>query len=126
MGFWGTGLGVYPYHIQLAHIVRVAYIIYIANAKPEPPGMRGEENDMSKFIIELGAGCYGGPFSPTVSEHKTWDAAVRKALKSDRLVAVNTDTGARVQIPQQNDRKLGAGRYGNGITVTAARKLGLI
>ncbi len=78
------------------------------------------------YICELGAGCYTAVDAPVVSRHKSWDLAVRKALTSDRLVAVDTESGRRLQIPSQGDRKLGAGRYGNGINMTKARALGLV
>lgn len=77
------------------------------------------------FYTETAAGCFSGPFPSIVSTHRTWAAAKRAALKSDRLVAVNEETGERFQIPQQNDPRLGHGRYGNGITPTKAHALGL-
>lgn len=79
-----------------------------------------------KFIVEIAAGCHGKPIAPIISEHKSWEAAKTKALKSDRWIAVNKATGERFQIPMQNDKKYGYGRYGNGITPSQARKLGIM
>lgn len=81
---------------------------------------------MAKYYTEVASGCYRGPVAPTVYTHRTWAAAKRAALKSDRLVAVNVDTGERFQIPQQNDPRLGYGRYGNGLSLAKAREIGLI
>jgi hypothetical protein len=81
---------------------------------------------MSAYHVELGAGCHGNVDAPVVSRHRSWDLAKRAALKSDRFVAVNSETGERFQIPQQNDRTLGWGRYGNGLTVGQARAAGII
>lgn len=80
---------------------------------------------MTDYYTELAPGCFSGPFSPTISTHKTWAAAKRAALKSDRLVAVNADTGERFQIPRQDDPRHGHGRYGNGLTIAKARAIGL-
>ena len=81
---------------------------------------------MSNFRVELRPGCHGGPTAPVVSTHRTWAAAVRRALESDRLVARDPSTGWSFAIPAQGDPVLGAGNYGRGITVARARALGLI
>lgn len=75
------------------------------------------------YRTEIAAGCYSGATAPVTGEHATLAAALEAARKSDRIVAVGPD-GARCQIPQQNHPRLGAGRYGRGITRAAARKLG--
>lgn len=66
------------------------------------------------YWTELAPGCYGGPEAPRLSWHRTWEAAVARANKSDRVVACAPD-GRRHQIPRQNDPKLGNGRYGNSL-----------
>lgn len=68
---------------------------------------------------ELAPGCYSGPAAPTVTDGLTDAAALKEAAGSDRLVAVLSD-GRRFCIPQQDDRKLGAGRLGNGVSLAAA------
>lgn len=77
-----------------------------------------------KAYVELAPGCHGKPFSPTVSEHRTLRAALDRARKSDRLVAVDADTGERWMLPQQNDPRYGSGRFGNGVSPREARALG--
>ena len=64
------------------------------------------------YHVEIAPGCHGAAFAPVVSHHKTWAAALRKARTSDRLVAVNTETGERFQIEQRNSPRAGAGRFG--------------
>lgn len=83
-------------------------------------------HDAERFphYVEVAAGCFSGPFAPTISKHKTLRAALDKARKSDRLVAVNGITGDRYQIPRQDHPSLGAGSYGNGISREQARALG--
>lgn len=79
-----------------------------------------------RYYVEVAPGCHGRVGAPILSSHRSWDAAKRAALKSDRLVAINELTGERFQIPQQNDRRYGSGRLGNGISPAKARGLGLI
>lgn len=77
-----------------------------------------------RYHIEVAPGCYSAPHAPTISRHRTLRAALDQARRCDRLVAVDTETGERWQIPQQGDLHLGAGRYGKGITPSEARNLG--
>jgi len=77
------------------------------------------------YQVELAPGCHGEPDNPVISRHRTWDAARKKALCSDRLLAVNLETGEEFQIPGQDDPHLGNGRYGNGITLSKAKQLGI-
>lgn len=64
-------------------------------------------------------GCHGGPtpIGPVVSRHRSLDAAIRAARKSDRLVVLALDEGYAAgpvlfQAAQQDHPQLGSGRYG--------------
>ncbi len=74
---------------------------------------------MTRFQVEIAPGCHGKAFAPVVSEHRTLRAALEMARKSDRLVAVDTETDERWQIPQQ-----GRSRVGRGISPSEARAIG--
>lgn len=77
---------------------------------------------MNEYHVELAAGCYGGPYAPVVSRHRTLERALDRARQSDRLVAVGS--GIRWQLDPQGDPKLGPGRYGNGVSRADARAMG--
>lgn len=68
-----------------------------------------------RYITRLLAGCYpsDGFGPPTVSRHRTWEAAKRAATKNDRTEAVDQATGESYSIARQDSRTLGDGRYGN-------------
>lgn len=71
---------------------------------------------MSRFVCRVAPGCHrGSGLGAVVSRHRTWEAALNAASKNDRLVAVDEQEGHQEQIPQQNDPKVGSGRYGNGL-----------
>lgn len=69
------------------------------------------------YVVTLAPGCYSGPDAPVVSRHRTWDAALMAASKSDRLCAEGPHRSA--SIPAQGDKRLGAGRLGNGLAGSA-------
>lgn len=47
---------------------------------------------MFKYHVVLAAGCHGQTENPIVSRHKTLEAAVRKARRSDRLAVEPADS----------------------------------
>lgn len=78
---------------------------------------------MSHYYTETAPGC--GDVE-RIADYPSWHAAVEAALQSDRVVAVNGVTGARFQLPQLNDSRLGKGRFGNGLTERQAIEWGLV
>lgn len=77
-----------------------------------------------RYQIEVADGCHDQPFSPIISSHRSLQVALNKARKSDRLQCYDTADKETWKIPPQNDKALGAGRYGNGITLGQAREIG--
>lgn len=51
----------------------------------------------------------------TLSEHRTWKGALDAASRSDRVTAVGPN-GERATLPPLGNAKLGAGRFGQGLT----------
>lgn len=77
-----------------------------------------------KYIVRIAPGCHGGsqsyyrgnsPYGPAISRHRSWEAALHAASRSDRRVAEHPD-GRTAQIPAQGSREFGAGRLGGGLT----------
>lgn len=66
------------------------------------------------YTVTLAPGCYTSIDAPVVSRHRTWEAALNAASRSDRLVAEGPRRSAG--IPPQGDPRLGRGRYGAGLT----------
>jgi|GEM_PF-4805157 len=58
-------------------------------------------------------GCHGKPRNPVVSRHRTLEAAVRAARKSDRLQVESVDSSTPLYAPPRRDHpRYGAGCYG--------------
>ena len=50
------------------------------------------------YQVELAPGCYKGPDAPVASRHRTLDAALKAARKSDRLAIYGHSEGRLVAI----------------------------
>jgi transposase len=77
-----------------------------------------------RYRLEIAPGCHAGRFAPIIVDGEDISALLDRARRSDRLRVVDAATGKAWIIPQQNDPRHGAGRFGRGITVKAARALG--
>ena len=70
---------------------------------------------MSRYAYEVvvAPGCHREPFSPVVSRHRTLEAAVRKARRSDRLaVESSARSGVIYRAQSQQPTRWGYGCYG--------------
>jgi hypothetical protein len=68
-----------------------------------------------RYEVRLAPGCHDRPEAPVVSTWRTWPAALKAAVESDRREAVDTETGRRACLPPMGSPKYGPGRYGKGL-----------
>jgi hypothetical protein len=66
------------------------------------------------FEVRLRPGCHNKPNAPVVSRHRTLEAAVRAARRSDRLQVERSNAHGCVWHAPKRRSKYGEGLYGTG------------
>lgn len=76
------------------------------------------------YEVVLAPGCYGGPSAPVVSRHRSLEAAVRQARRSDRWrVEPATNSVCLYQAQSRQPTRWGYGLFGESDTRTLREAL---
>lgn len=73
-------------------------------------------SDTYPWRVVIRPGCHARPTAPLISRHRTLEAAVRAARRSDRLAVQHVDHGIVWSCTSRQPTRHGYGRYGGRST----------